>query len=699
MALFRCASGGGAGGEITVTYDSDFYGQTITCTRGQKVYSKVASSSGSVVFVVNEEGDWLIECTIGQDTYSTTASIEFTTSTELVSIPDGSTVTPTDDVATWLACAGIQDKSYTTLSEVLADSETFNALLGDSNACAYMARCETWASGLVPTMTSNTTPSGVASASTAYSGSYAYMAFDKTTSTAWSTDNSVTNAWVQYQFTSSVELASFKAVYADGRIGHYKIQGSNDGFVSDVHDLYVGQETSSGSGLATISHSFSDTAPYTYYRLHILDTVDGNGIYFNELQFYANSDGIGLTESQYAMSMIGQYDVCCDALLGNATWASAIINSTYFSYVLGAGLIPAMTDNTHPSGVASASSSATNQPAYLAFTQNSSEISGWNASDGTKNNSYLQYEFPSAVCVKHLIVNMNARKESVNSYWRTLIFNLTASNDGTDFSTTLASNLTVEKVNDVSYFLCATINNSTAYKYYRFETVQYNITYGQGYTAMFGVQLYGDKTEKIHGTYNEIAYYLDDGTEVTIVDPSTLSAGTYTFGSTVAKDPSDLTADYTKTIRITPNTKEIVLRPDNALYWWGYKSSNLENITNANGWSNVCTALPTYNDYDIYFNVSGSGNCGVGAKTAVSPATVHIIAKSTQLYNSGSALIGVQLQAYSGKALTTPIVGEWQNVTNTVQHISGSASNQSCYPFSRIPNQDAKGYLYAFWYE
>ena len=78
-------------------------------------------------------------------------------------VPDGKTVTPTDDVQTLLACAGILDKAYTTISEVLSDNATLYAVLGSNNAVDYMVRSTSWATTVtVPAMTGYTTPSGKA---------------------------------------------------------------------------------------------------------------------------------------------------------------------------------------------------------------------------------------------------------------------------------------------------------------------------------------------------------------------------------------------------------------------------------------------------------------------------------------------------------------------------------------------------------
>ena len=137
------------------------------------------------------------------------------------------------------------------------------------------------------------------------------------------------------------------------------------------------------------------------------------------------------------------------------------------------------------------------------------------------------------------------------------------------------------------------------------------------YPTCTELQFYGRASSgaKIHGATDESAYILESGSPVTITDPSTLSAGTYTFYSTVAKDPADLTADYSKTIRICPNTKEIVVRPDNALYWWGYNSGEIEIASTANGWTFSGTAVPATFQTN-YINVkANSGNTQAGAGT------------------------------------------------------------------------------------
>lgn len=390
-------------------------------------------------------------------------------------VPDGNTVTPTDDVETWLSCAGIDDKSYTTLSDILSDSITFNALLGDSNANKYMARSTTWASTLC----------------------------------------------------------------AD----------------------------------------------------------------------------------QYAMTMIGQYDVCCDALLGNSTWASAIVASAYVDYVINAK-VPVMTSNTTPSGVCSASYANTGQEAYKAFDNNSSTLWGSYGTSNPNVNQWVGYEYTTATVIRAFelvaLYDTNLRVKN---------FKIQGSNDG--FSSDVHDLYTgaTESDSSSSAKVRGFFDNSTAYKYYRLYVIDNWSSNTSIAIAIISLQFYGHATQtgKIHGANEEVAYYLDGATQVPISNPSTLDAGTYTFGSTIAKNPDSLSSDYTKQIRITPNTVEVVLRPDKSLYWWGYENG-VESINAANGYtktyySGYSSTNPTYNARSIKLTTSSNTYAGIGSRDAISGMT------------------------------------------------------------------------------
>lgn len=100
--------------------------------------------------------------------------------------------------------------------------------------------------------------------------------------------------------------------------------------------------------------------------------------------------------------------------------------------------------------------------------------------------------------------------------------------------------------------------------------------------------------------------------------------------STVAKDPSNLSNNYTKSVTISSNTTEIYVMPDNALYWYGYESSNFTVCSNADGWTNISSASTTFSTVTRQTNridlLSASGKVSaVASATPVSGSKIHVI--------------------------------------------------------------------------
>ena len=122
---------------------------------------------------------------------------------------------------------------------------------------------------LIPIMTSNTTPSGVASSSSINSKFYTYLAFDNNDSTFWSSDKNGVPAWIKYKFPNKVCVRKAKIKpYKDGGGTHCKdfvIQGSNDD--SNWTNLYSG--TNSNGSNADIVVNFANSNKYQYYRCYM----------------------------------------------------------------------------------------------------------------------------------------------------------------------------------------------------------------------------------------------------------------------------------------------------------------------------------------------------------------------------------------------------------------------------------------------
>ena len=238
-------------------------------------------------------------------------------------VPDGKTVLPTDDIETWLECAGITDKAYTTLNEVLADSTTLLALMSNNNASDYLVRSTTWASGItanstamtdigannycantllddatwcdaicnstyfesvlnvkVPTMTSNTTPSGECISSTIYGSYYAYYAFDGNDNTTSAIYNQA-DTYLGYKFTSAVSVKCVEVVLQSGEDARScKVQGSNDNSVYSDLNTYTFTDTKT-------KYPMVNSDDFLYYR--ILNTAQVGGattLGISTIQFY-----------------------------------------------------------------------------------------------------------------------------------------------------------------------------------------------------------------------------------------------------------------------------------------------------------------------------------------------------------------------------------------------------------------------------
>jgi hypothetical protein len=134
------------------------------------------------------------------------------------------------------------------------------------------------------TMTSNTTPSGIAAASAAQSP--AWQAFDKNIATFWQTPSSGQTGWLSYQFPTGkiIKKYGFNSV-ATITINPktWTFEGSNNGSTWTVLDTQTNFPTQTNT-----FYSFdisSNTTSYTYYRINITATTGGaSGIALYEFE-------------------------------------------------------------------------------------------------------------------------------------------------------------------------------------------------------------------------------------------------------------------------------------------------------------------------------------------------------------------------------------------------------------------------------
>jgi hypothetical protein len=300
----------------------------------------VMTSLGSNTFVANvtDYGQW--------DVYDGTAatvyeSVEVDTVKEYtvdLMTPEGSTVLPTDDIQIWLACAGITDKAYTTISQVLSDTSTLSALIASNNAVDYMVRSTTWASNVCsdatamsyiglnnycantlladaewltaiansaymqsvlntknPTMTGTNTPSGECIEKNGYGGTtyMAWKAFDGNISTLWASNSTKVGSGVGYMFTQANK--GYCASFAWSGSSNYQpsiiqIQGSNSGNENDWDILGEYGNSYYPNTETKYTLIYSSTGTYKYYRVIMTAGSSVPNFEVAELNFYGRED-------------------------------------------------------------------------------------------------------------------------------------------------------------------------------------------------------------------------------------------------------------------------------------------------------------------------------------------------------------------------------------------------------------------------
>lgn len=302
----------------------------------QIIRAEIPSGGEFNNYAVVELGEGRITGTVDgnevQETFNVTDYQDYTI--EISGTPDGKTVTPTDNVQIWLKCAKII-QPYTTISEVLEDTEILTALIADSNAVDYLVRSSTWMSDIcsnqyamtyiglnnycaesllgdstwftaicnstyfekvlnvkVPTMTSDTKPSGQViykgTSSQAFGVTYGYYAFDKSTSSSkyYQNDNT-TPIYLGYKFPKAVRIV--KAFMVDNASFHNQnpsitIQGSNDGNNwENIHTF-----TWENNNTETV---FQNDKSYQWYRFLANKGNYGSDIFMVlEAQFYGREE-------------------------------------------------------------------------------------------------------------------------------------------------------------------------------------------------------------------------------------------------------------------------------------------------------------------------------------------------------------------------------------------------------------------------
>ena len=320
---------------ITVTIPAASVGSTVVITDGTSTRSWVSDSTTHTFVCI------LGTYTLSMSGFSTTVVVsEYTTYTATISTLDPSTADP--NVLEYWLYFGEVEGAYSTLSDVLADSTALSALMASEDATIYLVRCTDWISDItgnqsamsyiglnnycantlladadwfeaicnstyiesvlnvkVPTMTSNTTPSGECIANSEYGANYAaYKAFDGLTNDNHYTAVGATTSayYLGYVFPEPKIIKFVKVTANRGYSGYYNIAvygGNNLSSLSKLSD----DITVEGNTTAEYSAIVNNNSERTTYVFKVdsssatsTHVQSGSALGVVEIQFYGRED-------------------------------------------------------------------------------------------------------------------------------------------------------------------------------------------------------------------------------------------------------------------------------------------------------------------------------------------------------------------------------------------------------------------------
>lgn len=146
---------------------------------------------------------------------------------------------------------------------------------------------------LIPVMTSNTTPSGRASASNEFGSQPAALAFDgqiTDPTRAWATNPGFVTGWLAYEFPESIVVSAYSLVPQTSLVTRtpkdFTFEGSHDGVTWDVLDTRVGETGWINSEKRV--YSFSNDVAYKHYRINISANNGDSYLAIGEMEMMQN---------------------------------------------------------------------------------------------------------------------------------------------------------------------------------------------------------------------------------------------------------------------------------------------------------------------------------------------------------------------------------------------------------------------------
>ncbi len=189
---------------------------------------------------------------------------------------------------------------------------------------------------------------GTASANDAVDG--AEKAFDRNGTTRWSSGNSATPIWLQYQFNNPAwAITQYKLISAtddpnaDPR--DWKLLGSNDGSDWNVLDARTNETFTSRT--QTKEYAFSNEMPYRFYRLNVTATAGkADGVRLAEFQLWSRNGVDIISGTKKKISPAENAAKAFDGLTGTKWFDDHETFSGWLQYEFGGGAAWAVSQYT-----------------------------------------------------------------------------------------------------------------------------------------------------------------------------------------------------------------------------------------------------------------------------------------------------------------------------------------------------------------
>lgn len=180
------------------------------------------------------------------------------------------------------------------------------------------------------------------------------------------------------------------------------------------------------------------------------------------------------------------------------------------------------------------------------------------------------------------------------------------------------------------------------------------------------------------------------GSATITIDPS---GSTFTFKSSVAKNPSSLSSNYTKSITISSSTSSISVCPTGAIFWYGYKAKAMSAHaykSSAESSRTAVTPSVSYgtNSFTVSLNHASSQNrCGVLSTDNSMNMSSYSNFKAIS-YSDSSQGVALNVMSTNADGYTANAAANLANTSSSpsVTTCSVSSLSSSQYPAVKMTN-------------